>query len=277
MIKPLDISRLASVDEEIDYAKIAASSFIDVDKTIPRQPIALSLGEHAYKGSYYPTPISSYGDFFCLIGASKSRKTYAKKGIVSSYIGGNAPAYFPSLKGHGNKDKVIIDNDTEQSEYHAQRGARQILEMVGSKYPYYKPYEMRSLDYKKRIGLIEWQLKNIENIGLMFIDGIADLVKNVNDLDECNDLVQKLMSWSKDNNIAIGTVLHINHGGIKATGHLGSAVTKKAETVILVETQEGVTTLNPNLTRNISFDKIHFEIDGTNGLPTQTDTNNGSY
>lgn len=276
MIEPLKINALPQA-QELDYSKLANDCFIDVNATIEKQPIALSLGKHSYKGNQYHTPIASYGDFFCLIGASKSRKTFAKKGIISSYIGGNAPDYFPDLKGHGNENKVVIDNDTEQSKFHAQRGARQILEMVGSKYPYYKPYEMRSLDYSKRIGLIEWQLKNIENIGLMFIDGIADLVKNVNDLDECNELVQKLMSWSKDYNIAIGTILHINHGGIKATGHLGSAVTKKAETVILVETEEGVTTLNPNLTRNISFDKIHFEIDKNSSLPKQLKTNHGKY
>ena len=255
--------------DEVDYSKIAKDCFIDVDETIDMQPIALSLGKHEHKGQMYDTPIASYGDFFCLIGASKSRKTYAKKGIISSYIGGNASSYFPDLKGHGNKYKVIIDNDTEQSKFHAQRGARQILNMVGSKYPYYKPYEMRSLNYKDRIGLIKWQLENIDNIGLMFIDGIADLVRNVNDLDECNDLVQMLMSWSKDYNIAIGTILHINYGGIKATGHLGSAVTKKAETVVLVETTEGVTSLKANLTRNISFNDIEFEV-GTDGLPKQS-------
>jgi hypothetical protein len=103
----------------------------------------------------------------------------------------------------------------------------------------------------------------------MFIDGIADLVRNVNDLDECNDLVQMLMSWSKHYNIAIGTILHINYGGIKATGHLGSAVTKKAETVVLVETTEGITSLKANLTRNISFNDIEFEV-GTDGLPKQS-------
>jgi len=262
--------------EETDYSKIAKDCFINVDQKIEMQPIALSLGKHEHKGAMYHTPIASYGDFFCLIGASKSRKTYAKKGIISSYIGGNAPEYFPSLKGHGNKDKVIIDNDTEQSKFHAQRGARQILDMVGSKYEHYMPYEMRSLNHLDRIGLIKWQLENIDNIGLMFVDGIADLVRNVNDLDECNDLVQMLMSWSKDYNIAIGTILHINYGGIKATGHLGSAVTKKAETVILVETTDGVTSLKPNLTRNISFNEICFEV-GSDGLPKQSEliTNKG--
>ena len=84
--------------DEVDYSKIANDCFIDVDQKIDMQPIALSLGKHEHKGVMYDTPIASYGDFFCLIGASKSRKTYAKKGIISSYIGGNASSYFPTSK-----------------------------------------------------------------------------------------------------------------------------------------------------------------------------------
>ena len=263
---------LIEIDDEIgadiDYGKIANQSFINVDEEIERQPIAFSIGEHQYKGNYYPTPVASYGDFFCLVGASKSRKTYAKKGIIASYIGGGANFYFKDFKGHLHKDKIVIDNDTEQSNYHTQRGARQVLDMVGSKYPNYYPYSLRSLTPTERIGVIKWQLDNIDNIGLMFIDGIADLVKNVNDLDECNEVTQLLMSWSKDYNICIGTVLHMNYGSMKATGHLGSAVTKKAETVIAVSTTDGITKLEPQFTRNIPFKEITFDID-TNGLPKQ--------
>ena len=276
MIQPL---KILTPDDfaPVDYSKIANESFVDVNKIIERQPIAISIGSHENKAKMYPTPVASYGDLFCLIGASKSRKTYAKKGIIASYIGGEANTYFEDIKGHDSEKKIIIDNDTEQSEFHTQLGAMQVLNMVGFKYDGYKPYALRSLDVEKRIGLIKWQLENIENIGLMFIDGIADLVKNVNDLDECNEVTQLLMSWSKDYKICIGTVLHMNFGTMKATGHLGSAVTKKAETVIAVETKDGVTSLSPNYTRNRPFDEIFFEVDN-NGLPFQKPSNpHGRY
>ena len=264
------------LETDIDYGKIANKSFINVDEEIERQPIALSIGDHEYRGSLYPTPVASYGDFFCLVGASKSRKTYAKKAILAAYIGGRSNEYFKDIKGHLNKDKIVIDNDTEQSNYHTQRGARQVLDMVGSKYPHYYPYSLRSCTPTERIGVIKWQLENIKNIGLMFIDGIADLVKNVNDLDECNEVTQLLMSWSKDYNICIGTILHMNYGSMKATGHLGSAVTKKAESVIAVSTTDGVTKLEAQFTRNIPFKDIEFEINN-NGLPQQTAQNELPY
>lgn len=274
MIDLIDVSKETS--NEIDFELINKQSFVNVDEVLEIQPIALSIGSHDYKGSMYPTPISSYGDFFCLVGASKSRKTFAKKALISSYIGGQASNYFPSFKGHNNENKVVIDNDTEQSIFHTQRGARQVLEMVGAKYPYYYPYSMRSLEVEQRIGLIKWQLENIDNIGLMFIDGIADLVKNVNDIEECNAMVQLLMSWSKDYEIAIGTVLHMNYGTMKATGHLGSAVTKKAETVIAINTEDGVTSMKPQYTRNRPFDEITFEVDN-NSLPKENQSFNHGF
>jgi hypothetical protein len=277
MIQPIKFH--SETISDIDYSAINASTFVNIDEVIKQQPIAISIGKHEYKGNRYPTPIASYGDFFCLVGASKSRKTFAKKAIIASYIGGNASDYFPDIAGHDNENKIVIDNDTEQSLFHTQQGARQVLEMVGYKYGGYYPYSMRSLDVEQRIGLIKWQLKNIKNIGLMFIDGIADLVKNVNDIEECNAVVQLLMSWSKEYKIAIGTVLHMNYGTLKATGHLGSSVTKKAETVISVVTEDYTTTLSAQYTRNRAFYDIAFNLDN-NSLPIQTEVKNkknGNY
>ncbi len=265
------------VSNEIDYNQIAKKSFVNVDEVLKPQPIALSIGKYEYKGAMYPVPIASYGDFFCIVGASKSRKTYVKKTLLARYIGGYSESLVKSINAHNNEGKVIIDNDTEQSLFHTQLGARQVLEMTGIRYDKYMPYSMRSLEVEQRIGLIKWQLANIENIGIMFIDGVADLVKNVNDLDECNSVVQMLMTWSKDYNICIGTILHMNYGSTKATGHLGSAVTKKAETVISVVTDDGVTNISAQYTRNRPFNDIAILING-DGLPQETNsTNKGTH
>lgn len=278
MIQPIKIQANNTELLDKDFSKIAQNSFIDVEVVIEQQPIALSIGNHLHKGNSYPTSICSYGDFFCLVGASKSRKSFAKKAIVSRYIGGKSNYYCPGIKGHDSENKIIIDNDTEQSSFYVQWGARQVCEMVGFNPDNYKPYQLRALDVDERLGLIEWQFKNIPNIGLMFIDGIADLVKNVNDLDECNAVVQKLMTWTKEYNACLGTIIHKNHGTSKPTGHLGSAVTKKAETVIEVETDaDGITTLSPQYCRNRQFENYSFTIN-EDSLPQELqdiNTNHG--
>lgn len=269
MIQPIQLNTNTNEDN-VNLSELIKQSFVNVDEVIERQPVAFSIGKHSYKGKYYDTPVASFGDFFCLIGASKSRKTFASKAVIASMLGRNK--LMPSFRGYLN-GKAVVHIDTEQSLFHTQRGARQILEIVGSNDVPYYPYSFRSLDHKQRVEVIDQIIKEIDNIGVIFIDGIADLVGNVNDLDECNAVVQKLMSWSKDNNICIGTILHMNYGSQKATGHMGSAVTKKAESVIAVNTEEGITTLTPQYTRNIMFNEVRFEINDDH-LPKQIiDTN----
>jgi len=56
----------------------------------------------------------------------------------------------------------------------------------------------------------------------VIIDGIADLVSDVNNLEESNLVVQKIMKWSAELDCHIVTVIHSNFGSDKPTGHLGS-------------------------------------------------------
>jgi len=55
----------------------------------------------------------------------------------------------------------------------------------------------------------------------------------------------------------------------RATGHIGSALMKKAETVFLLEAKDGITEVNPGHCRNYPFDRFAFNI--MDGLPLQTD------
>jgi hypothetical protein len=52
-----------------------------------QQPVA-GIGTSVYKDNSYPIPFGSYGDFSCIVGASKSRKTFFKSMIEASYLGG---------------------------------------------------------------------------------------------------------------------------------------------------------------------------------------------
>jgi len=105
----------------IDFKKLFTESYVDPAEELKPQPVAISIGYSEYKGTNFPIPFGSYGDFSCIVGASKSRKTFFKSMIEASYIGGNSNKFCPSFKGHNQKDKVIISIDTEQSKFHTQR------------------------------------------------------------------------------------------------------------------------------------------------------------
>lgn len=74
----------------------------------------------------------------------------------------------------------------------------------------------------------------------IFIDGVADLVLDVNSAEECNGFVSELHAIAINFDCPIVTVLHLNpqsgKGGFeKARGHLGSQLERKAETNLRIE------------------------------------------
>lgn len=261
-----DLSKLETkkdIDLTVDFSVLHDQHFVDIDEVLKPQPVAISIGETEHKGNYYPISFGSYGDFSCIVGASKSKKTFLKSLLTACYFGGNSNIHGDMITGHNSTGKYVIDIDTEQSEYHSQRVFRRVAEMVGVNPEYYKPFALRKLSANERLEFIDWIFNKSQykgNIGLVTIDGVADLVNDVNDLEASNMVAQKLLKWSAESNCHIITVLHRNFGSKKPTGHLGSAVLKKAESVVFVEKEGDLVLVNPEYTRNQPFETFAFEV-----------------
>lgn len=272
MIQPITLEQSIQSLEK-DFNKIHDEHFVSVDEILKPQPVAISIGYSQYKDTMFPISMGSYGDFSCIVGASKAKKSFLKSMLVAGYIGGNSNLYFNNIKGHRTSDLFVIDIDTEQSQYHSQRVFKRVVELVGINPNFYKPFSLRKLSANERFEFIDWLFNESMykgNIGLVSIDGVADLVNDVNDLEASNKVAQKLLEWSAKESCHIITVLHRNFATKKPTGHLGSAVLKKAETVIFVEKEGELTIVNPEYTRNQPFEPFAFEV-GNDWLPRLVD------
>ena len=279
----LDKDLIFGNDKTVDFAKMAKSCEISLTAKLKPQPVCISMGEHNFGTQTQATVFGSYGDYSCLVGASKSKKSFLKSAICSSFFGGNSNHYFDDWKGHQTQGKWLIDIDTEQSDYHAWRVFRRIPEMVGSYDIQYKGFALRRYTPRERMDFIEWLVYDSEyrgKIGLISIDGYADLISDFNDLEQSNELTSNLMKWSHDAECHITGVLHKNFGTEKPVGHIGSAVLKKAETVAFVvpETDENGKPLwaapvkvDCRYARNVPFDEFSFVID-PNHLPKKSET-----
>ena len=269
----------------VDFLKIHNEAFVDVNENLPKPPTALSIGTIKQGNEIFERAFGTYGNFSCITGASKAKKTFLKSLIIASYIGGSAVNYAPNFKGHRDKDKFILDFDTEQSKWHSQRVFKRVPKITnrqfidGKSYEFYKPFYLRRYDYKERLQFIEWCILESEyrdNIGFVNIDGFADLVSDVNDLVSCNELVAKLLKWTDISQCHLTGILHKNYNSEKPTGHLGSAILKKAETVCTLdvnEQDENYTDVTFPYTRGFPIDKFSFTINSY-GLPIIEDTNN---
>lgn len=236
-----DLNLDNSQEEEFDYKKIHDKCLVDLSEELMLPPTALSIGTHDYKGRTYHNNTFSYGEFSAIVAASKSKKTFFKSALIAGYIGGNANSYFPEFRSHREGEPFIIDIDTEQGEYYAQRAFRRVAEMVGENYDNYLPFGVEELDAEEIVKFIDGLFQDRRYKGKvkwLSIDGIADLVVNPNDIIESVNTAKKLKLWRKQNQMHINTVIHRTSTSDKATGHLGSYVEKKSETVILLKDTE---------------------------------------
>ena len=238
--------------------------YVDPNELIEHPPVAISYGEHTYTtkdGSVtYPSPIGTYGNFSFIAAPPKHKKTFLVSLLSAAYLGGNSERFCGKLKGHRD-DKCILHFDTEQGNFHAQKVFRRVLDMSGLENQCYRTYGLRRLSPKERLNAIDYAIRMNDNIGLVVIDGIADLVNDVNNIDESNFVVQKLMKWTEVYNCHIMTVIHTNWGSTKPTGHLGSALQKKCETEIHLEKNEfdkSIIDVKCKSSRGRSFDNFSF-------------------
>ena len=69
----------------------------------------------------------------------------------------------------------------------------------------------------------------------ILLDGVADLVKDVNDPEECNVFVNDLHSLAIKYDCSVLGVIHLNPNSEKTRGHLGSQLERKSETNLRIE------------------------------------------
>lgn len=242
---------------------------LDLDKEIRAPDAVLSVG-----GSC----IASRGNISTVVGEAKSKKTFLTSGLVGSLLHWRKDEArpFPMMSSAPLFTGRIIWFDTEQSEFHARRVADRIARMSGFRPTEQFPHDprityftLRELDPKDRLAML---LESLEHFApqLVVIDGVADLQRNTNDLEESDRLVNLLMSLSTLHDCHILSILHTNPGSDKARGHLGSSLQRKSETVIYVHKVGEKSLVEPQFCRNEPFERFAFCID-EEGIPVVCD------
>jgi|TARA_R110000782_G_scaffold59450_2_gene123356 hypothetical protein len=249
--------------------------FVNTQETIEYPPVALSFKEKLIKSKkgdlLLPIPLGTYGNLSVVTAPPKTKKTFFISLLASVYLSGSN-IYGGQIKGHRGNGH-LVHFDTEQGLWHCQKVFKRVYDMDSSINPnIYHTFGLRAISYKVRLEFIEYYLsQKINTPSLVIIDGIADLVSDVNSLSESNFVIQKLMEWSAKYNCHIINVIHQNYGSSKlGTGHLGSFLEKKAETVIQLEANtvnKDWVTVKCGRSRGYAFETFSFEVNDL-GIPT---------
>ena len=240
-----------------DYENIWKASLIHVTDEFSLPPVVLQAGEAI---------IGTLGNFSVSTGKAKAKKTFNVSAIVAAaLINGKVLEYqasFPESK------RNILYFDTEQSPYHCQLVMQRILWLAGL--PIDRDPELLRFSHLRAIAdpnerreIIRHAIYNTPNVGLVVIDGIRDLMLDINNSTEATKLVGDLMQWTSEQNIHIQTVLHLNKGDDNARGHIGTELNNKAETVLQIARDNTLperSIVAPAIIRSKPFDKFAFRL-----------------
>jgi len=253
-----------TVPEEIDWDDVLRRHQINPTDEIPKPPLAWKNGE---------ATCGTLGNFSLFIGKAKSRKSFFVSLVIAGVL--NPDDQKNPISGALPKDKnKVLYFDTEQGKYHVQCALKRICTMIGCEGSSAEliVYALRPLSPQERMAAIDHAITTTDGVGLVVIDGVADLQTDINNPEQAVMVATKLLKWTEIYSIHIITVLHANKGDQNARGHLGTELVNKAETTLSV-TKDKVNTdisiVEPEYCRNKDPEPFAFEIN-EDGLPVES-------
>lgn len=180
--------------------------------------------------------IGTLGNFSASIGKAKSKKTFNVAALTSA----------------------ALTNGTV---------LRRILRLAGLPEEQ-DPDNMVMLTLRKfppdmRLAIVDHAIGTIPRLGLVIIDGIRDLLYDINSPKEATDIISRFMQWTDDRQIHIHTILHQNKNDENARGHIGTELNNKAETVMQIEVdkeERSISVVEAIHTRDREFEPFAFRI-----------------
>jgi hypothetical protein len=219
--------------------------------------------------------VCSRGNISAICGEAKSKKTFLTSAIIASAMALPLRIVDNFKNVDNNSNLSVLCVDTEQGEQHVRKVIRRISYMTGAlrggavSEPRLMTLTLRELSPAERKAVMLDTLVRY-HFDIVVIDGIADLQRNTNDLEESDALITELMALSTKGDCHIVCVLHTNPGSDKARGHLGSSLQRKAESVLFVHRVGDTSVVEPQFCRNEPFERFAFTVN-EEGIPTLCD------
>lgn len=193
--------------------------------------------------------ICTPGNLCAISAAAKSGKTsFIAAMLGATLANGSRQQECLGVRSPNPKVLAVLHFDTEQSRHDHWSVIRTSMRRAGvDKIPaWFRSYCITGFTIPDIKAALELEFKRAveEHGGIhsVIIDGVADIVADVNDPEESNGFVAELHSEAIRLDCPIVGVIHVNPGSEKTRGHLGSQLERKAETNLRLE-KDGETVL----------------------------------
>lgn len=222
--------------------------------------------------------IATLGNFSASTGKAKSKKTFNVSALAAASLSNRQVLQYHAKLPDGKRKILYVD--TEQSRFHCHNVMKRILRLAGlpdnMNCENLVFFGLREYSPNLRLRLIEYALEKNEGYGLVIIDGIRDLMLDINNPGESVNLINKLMQWSSRYDLHIHCVLHLNKADDNVRGHIGTELSNKAETVLVISkslTEPDVSEVKSLNIRDKEFKPFAFRVN-KDGLPVDADNYN---
>lgn len=123
-------------------------------------------------------------------------------------------------------------------------------------------YSLRSDAVDDRVTYIKAKTEQ-EHPDIIFIDGVRDLVRDFNNIEESNRIIQFLMQLSEQQDCAVVCVLHTNKAASDNSmrGHLGTELLNKCSDVLEVRKEGDIFRVEETDCRNMPTGEWAFSLD----------------
>ncbi len=208
------------------------------------------------------------GDISFISGQPKAGKTTISSILIATALMKKVPSDLDTLGIECDfcDGKEVVYVDTEQPKQYAKK----MLETVKNYMNVHREpknfhfYNLRDYQNNEKFNVVKGMFEMYPQAHLWIIDGLADLVRNINNEEETSEVMGWFMAVASKLNTTIILVLHENPSSDKMRGHLGSEAMRKAGGAIAIkkDRQKGVHWIESRVIRgSADFDNIFFHYD----------------
>lgn len=188
--------------------------------------------------------VGNLGDAVTFSGLPKAGKTKYISAAIAAAITGMS-VFDLTIKLPPGKDKVV-HFDTEQSKpdhYDMMELIKRLSGYADSTMTAFfnavnfKSFQCRKMKAEHMLSIIEYflSLPENKNVGIVFLDGLLDVVNNMNDTNYSSHLKQWIKRITEQYEVLLISVIHRTKGADKSAGHVGSEIERVSQSVLMIE------------------------------------------
>lgn len=200
-------------------------------------------------------PVVGPRDHTLIVGKKKSRKSLLVVELIVRF-----------LKSRGSMADEVLLFDTEQGKSHVWKSRDRVYRMTNQYIPI---FYLRGQTPEFRREFIRETVANWHKPPrIVVIDGVRDLMSNINDADESTEVIVWLEKLIADFDLGVINILHLNKTDSNPRGHIGTELQNKTIATIEVEYDEKTrnSIVKCESARDGAFENFAFT-HGPTGLP----------